>query len=125
MQEIDESEILNEPASMIDGKRISRDWTLIDPDQCIECKKKYKPYNTRVLSCLWASEIGGNVYKEYSHKTGYCPDCAEKHNRQDRHEQSAWLNSVHKVGTTVRLGNIYDVYSDGALIERIKENRLV
>lgn len=113
--------IEREPTELWDGKIAAKDWSAIAKDRCIECKKKYDTsHKVRGMAWLWTSEIGGDVCMVYSAKSGYCPECAKKHDdKMENREEAAWLNGVHKVGVQVVKGNVFDIYSDGAKIERL------
>jgi hypothetical protein len=94
------------------------DFNIIKVWHCVECHRKYdKRHTTKVFIMLYYG-----IYKVYSAKSGYCPECAKSHERDkctaimtdkllpvshDVYEHHSGENGNNK------FGEVIETYDDG------------
>ena len=98
---------------------VTPSWRCVPAWHCIQCGKKYdKHHTTRIFVPLYYG-----IYKVYSAKSGYCPECAESHKNdpctsimtekllpitRDVYEHHSGDNGNNKFGEVV------EMYADGS-----------
>ena len=119
-----ESVIEETPYAIIDNKKndtmhfVTPSFRTIKVWHCVQCGKKYdKHHSTKIRVMLYPG-----VYKIYSAKSGYCPECAKKHEHDVSPDMVA-LNFLpvsrdvyeHHSGETgmQKFGEVIETYADG------------
>ena len=108
----------NSPEYTDEKHFIAVDWRTIPAWHCIECKREYdRNHLVRAEVCIDMTPHGNNLYRVYSAKSGYCPECVRKHAVDDGLKSLRNLLSVsHKYGTVYRNKERQVCYAGGLVM---------
>lgn len=116
----------NEPEPIDEKWIIARDFRVIPKGHCIQCKKKYDTKHTERFDALVHWDFCGSVFKVYSAKTGYCPECVA--NAKGKEHASSCRRYIES-NRMVSKSGMYARFEDGLVLpaettERVNYKRI-